>query len=277
MDFRGKKVLVTGASSGIGRGAAVLFAKEGSDVIVTARDTAKLEEVKKDIEKLGRKALAVKCDVSIDESVFAMRDQALKAFGSVDVVINNAGTGIRGNLEDVSLDDWRFMINTNLMGQIRVVTAFLPHFEKRGSGYFCNVSSIQAMGYGMEDLNIPYTTTKAGIIGFTEGISSYLRQKGIKVSILIPGGVYTSIGGASRFVGSPERIAELRERDSHMTEIPGFLTAEQCASGMIEGMKKEQYMIMTPARMADILKAQGKGDVDAYNEFVKNWRPRVKM
>lgn len=274
MDFKGKKALVTGSSSGIGRAAAVLLAKDGADVVLAARDAIKLAEVKKEIEKLGQKAFAIPCDVADDASVIAMRDEALKAFGHIDVIINNAGTGIRGSLEDVSLDDWRYMINTNLMGQIRVVHAFLPHFLHRGIGYICNVSSIQAMGYGMEDLNIPYTTTKAGIIGFTEGISSYLRQRGIKVSILIPGGVYTNIGGSSRFVGSPERQAELRERDSRMKDVPGFLTAEQCALGMLEGMKKGQYMILTPPGMADRLKAQGKGDIAVFNDFVKNWKPR---
>jgi short-subunit dehydrogenase len=274
MDFRGKTALVTGSSYGIGHAAAILLAKEGADVILAARSVDRLQSLKKEIEALGRKAVVIACDVASDESVAAMRDAALKAFKNVDVIINNAGMGLRGSLEDASLDDWKYLINTNLMGQIRIVHAFLPHLLKRGTGYILNVSSIQAMGYGMEDLNIPYTTTKAGIIGFTEGISSYLRPRGIKVSILIPGGVYTNIGGTSRFVGSPERQAELRERDSHMTEIPGFLTAEQCAAMMLEGMKKEQYMILAPPHMADILKAQGKGDIDEFNAFVKNWKPR---
>jgi short-subunit dehydrogenase len=274
MYFKGKKAVVTGASSGIGRAAAILLAKEGADVILAARDMIKLEEVQKEIKALGQQAHAIPCDVADDASVASMAAQALKDFGTIDLLINNAGMGLRGALEDCSLDDWRFLINTNLMGQIRVVHAFLPHFIQRASGYICNVSSIQAMGYGMEDLNIPYTTTKAGILGFTEGISSYLRQKGIKVSILIPGGVYTNIGGSSRFVGSKERQHELRERDKGMNKVPGFLTAEQCAAGMLEGIKREDYMILTPPGMADILKTQGKGDVATFNAFVKDWKPR---
>mgnify|MGYP002401577067 CR=1 FL=1 len=114
---------------------------------------------KKEIESLGRKAETIECDVAQDESVTAMKDKALKAFKNVDIIINNAGIGLRGSLEDVSWDDWRDIININLMGQVRVVTSFLPHFEQRGSGYIVNVSSIQAMGYGMEDLNTPYITT----------------------------------------------------------------------------------------------------------------------
>jgi short-subunit dehydrogenase len=273
MDFKSKTALVTGSSYGIGRAAALLLAKEGADVILAARSVDKLQSLKKEIQALGRKASVLACDVASDDSVASMRDAALKAFKNVDVIINNAGMGLRGSLEDLALEDYQYLINTNLMGQVRVVQAFLPHLLKRGSGYILNVSSIQAMGYGMEDLNTPYVTTKAGIIGFTECISAYLRGKGIKVSLLIPGGVYTHIGGTSRFVGSPERQAELRERDSHMTEIPGFLTAEQCATMMLDGMKKEQYMILAPPTMADMLKPQGV-DIDKLNAFVKDWKPR---
>lgn len=273
MDFKGKKVIVTGASSGIGRAAAVLLAKEGADILLAARNMANLNAVKKEIEALGRRALAIETDVSKDESVAAMKDQALKTFGSVDVLLNNAGIGMRGNLEDTCLDDWRYIININLMGYVRTVTAFLPHFLQRRSGYICNVSSIQAMGYGMEDLNTPYITTKAAIIGFTDCLSAYLKDKGIKVSCHIPGGVTTNIAEASTYVGSEARKKQLRENDANFRVRPGFLTPEECAAQLIDGMKKEMHYILTPPRMGDMLKAQGK-DIDALNTFVKNWQPR---
>jgi 3-oxoacyl-[acyl-carrier protein] reductase len=272
MDFKGKIALVTGSSGGIGEGIAIALAKEGADVILASRNTANLEKVKKEVEKLGRKAVVVKCDCADDDSVAAMKVQALKAFGDIDILINNAGVGIRGSLEDTSLDDWRYMINTNLMGYIRVVQAFLPYFLKRKSGYIVNVSSIQALAYGAVDLNIPYITTKAGIIGFTDCLSATLRPMGIKVSCLIPGGVYTNIGGSSRFVGPPKRQAELRERDKGMNDIPGFLTADQCAAGLLEGMKKEDYLILTPPGMRGMLKPQGR-DVDMLNAYAANPPP----
>ncbi len=273
MDFKGKKAVVTGSSSGIGRAAAVLLAKEGADIILAARNMTNLQAVKKEIETFGRKAVAIECDVSKDESVMAMKDKALKAFGNIDILLNCAGIGIRGSLEDVSLDDWRNIININLMGYVRTVTAFLPHFLKRGSGYIANTSSIQAMGYGMEDLNTPYVTTKAGIIGFTECLSVYLRSRGIKVSCHIPGGVRTNIANASVYVGSEKRKKELRDNDLNFRERPGFLTSEECAEQLLEGMKKEQYMILTPPGMTQMLKPQGT-DVDALNTFIANWKPR---
>jgi short-subunit dehydrogenase len=128
------------------------------------------------------------------------------------------------------------------------------------------------MVYGGEMLNTPYITTKAGIIGLTDCLSSYLHPKGIKVSCLIPGGVITNIASNSRYVGTEERKRELRARDEISTKLPFFLTAEQCAAGLLEGMKKEQYLILTPPNMTQMLEPQGR-DVDLFNAYVANPPP----
>lgn len=274
MEFKGKNALVTGSSGGIGKAVAIALAREGANIILASRNVKNMEAVTKEIESSGQKAAAIQCDVSVDESVAAMKDKALEAFGNIDILINNAGVGIRGSLEDVSLDDWRDIINTNLMGYIRVIQAFLPHFLKRGSGYIVNVSSIQAIMFGAEMLNTPYITTKAGIIGLTDCLAATLRPKGIKVSCLIPGGVLTEIAKNSRFVGSAERQKELRATDVHMTRGSMFLTAEQCAQGLLEGMKREDYLILTPPTMAQRLKAQGR-DIDVFNAWVANPPPPI--
>jgi NAD(P)-dependent dehydrogenase (short-subunit alcohol dehydrogenase family) len=272
MEFKGKTAVVTGSSGGIGRAVAIALAREGTDIVLASRNVPNMEAVKKEIEGLGRRAIAIECDVSEDDSVAAMRDKALDAFGNIDILINNAAVGIRGSLEDVSLDDWRYIINVNLMGYIRNVHAFLTHFMNRGSGYIVNVSSIQALAYGAEMLNTPYITTKAAVIGLTDCLSAYLRPKGIKVSCLIPGGVITNIARNSRFVGSEERKKELRDRDVQFTGGPMFLTADQCAEGLIEGIKKEDYLILVPAGMAEMLKAQGR-DIAMFNAYVANPPP----
>jgi NAD(P)-dependent dehydrogenase (short-subunit alcohol dehydrogenase family) len=272
MEFTGKNALVTGSSGGIGKAIAIELAKEGANVILASRNITDMEAVKKEIEALGQKAVAIQCDVSVDESVAAMKEKALKAFDNIDILINNAGVGIRGSLEDVSLDDWRYIINTNLMGYIRIIHAFLPHFLKLGTGYIVNVSSIQAMMFGAEFENTPYITTKAGIIGFTDCLASILRPKGVIVSCHIPGGVITNIAANARFVGSEERKKEMRERDLKFTAGPMFLTAEQCAQGLLEGMKKEDYLILTPPTMREMLKTQGR-DIDMLNAWVANPPP----
>lgn len=272
MEFKGKTAVVTGSSGGIGKGIAVALAKEGVDVVLASRNVPNLEAVKKEVEALGRKAVAIQCDVADDESVFAMKNRAIAAFGNIDILINNAGVGVRGLPENISLDDWRYIINTNLMGYIRNVHAFLPHFMKRGSGYIVNVSSIQALAYGSETLNIAYITTKAGIIGFTDGISAYLRPQGIKVSCLVPGAVATEISNNSRFVGSEEQIKQMKDDAKEFWKLPIFLTPEQEAAGLLEGMKKEEYLICVPAGMSEMVKAQGR-DVAKLNAWVANPPP----
>jgi len=272
MDFKDKKAVVTGSSGGIGAAVAVALAKEGADVVLASRNMANMQKVKKQIEALGRKAVAIECDVSKDDSVAAMKDRALNFFGDIDILINNAAVGVRGLLEDISLNDWHYILNTNLMGYIRNVNAFLSHFMERGSGYIVNVSSIQGIGYVPDPLNVAYITTKAGIIGFTTVIHGYLRQKGIKVSCLIPGAVKTEIASNSRYVGSPERVKEMLDQAKEMYKIPIFLTSEQEAEGLIEGMRKEEFLIFVPANMGQMMKMQGL-DMAAYNAYIANPPP----
>jgi len=269
MEFTGKTAVVTGSSGGIGKAVAIALAKEGTDIVLASRNMANMQAVKKEIEALGRRAVAIECDVSKDESVAAMRDKALDAYGNIDILINNAAVGVRGLLEDIGLEDWKFIINTNIMGYVRNVEAFLPHFMKRGSGYIVNVSSIQALGYTPEPLNIAYITTKGGIISLTEAIHGYLRPKGIKVSCLIPGAVATEISNNSRFVGPEERVKKMKDDAREFWKLPIFLTPEQEANGLIEGMKKEDFFILVPANMLQMLKTQGI-DIAALNAYIAN-------
>jgi len=272
MEFRGKTALVTGSSGGIGKSVAVALAKEGADIVLASRNMENMEAVKKEIEKLGRKAIAIRCDVSKDNDVTNMKDKAIAFFGNIDILVNNAAVGIHGLLEHVSLDDWKYIINTNLMGYIRNLTAFLPHFIERGSGYIVNVSSIQALAYGSDPLNAAYITTKAGILGLTECLSAYLRPKGIAVSCLIPGAVKTEIHRNSRFVGTEEQKKKMQAEAEEIFKLPMFLSPEQCAAGLLEGMKKEEYLIVVPAQMVEMAKAQGR-DIVKLNVWAANPPP----
>lgn len=267
MDFKGKTAVVTGSSGGIGKGIAIALAKEGADIVLASRNLEKLEEVKREIEALGRKALAVRCDMTSDADVFNMRDKAINEFGNIDILINNAAVGVRGYLKSVTMADWEFIINTNLLGYIRCVMAFLPHYLERKSGYIVNVSSIQALGFTAEMLNIPYITTKAGILGFSECLFGYLGPMGIKVSCLVPGAVATDIHTNSRFVGTEEELKEMAARDEKFFKLPIFLTPEQLAEGFLEGMRREDYIILVPDSRQMLLD-QGR-DIDKLNAFLR--------
>jgi len=266
MEFKGKRALVTGSSGGIGREIAIALAKEGADLILVSRNVSKLEVVKREIENLGQRAVVIQCDIAEDNSVFSMKDKAIKAFGNVDILVNNAAVGVRGLPEDVNLEDWKYIINTNMLGYIRNITAFMPHFMTRGSGYIVNVSSIQALLYGSDTLNTAYITTKAGILGLTECISAYLRPKGIVVSCLVPGGYKTDISRNTRFVGTEEQKKKLFEDNEKFWQTPVLLHPEVCAKGLIEGMKKEKYLILVPPDMAKRLVPQGV-DIELRNAW----------
>jgi len=251
----------------MGEAIALAMAKEGVDLVLAARSADKLANVRREVEALGRKALAVPCDVTGDEDVGNLQDAALAAYGAVDILVNNAGIGIRGNLEDTAMADWEHLVEVNLLGYVRVIQAFLPHFLERGGGYIVNVSSIQALGYTGETMNIPYITTKAGINGLTESLYGYLGPKGIKVSGLIPGGVRTDIHASAVFVGSEEEKARMLAEGTEAMKLPFFLSAEELATGLIEGMKREDYLILVPDSRERLL-PQGR-DIDALNAFMK--------
>ena len=125
MEFKGKTAVVTGSSGGIGRAVAIALAKEGVDIVLASRNVPNMEAVQREIESLGQRAVVIPCDVTKNESVAAMKDKAIEAFGNIDILINNAAIGIRGLIEDTSLEDWEYIINTNLMGYIRNITEFL--------------------------------------------------------------------------------------------------------------------------------------------------------
>jgi NAD(P)-dependent dehydrogenase (short-subunit alcohol dehydrogenase family) len=114
MDFKGKTAVVAGSSGGIGAAVAVALAKEGADVVLASRNVKNMKKIEQRIEMLGRKAVAIECDVSQDESVTAMRDKALKEFQDIDILVNNAGVGVRGVIEDISLEDWKYIFHTNI-------------------------------------------------------------------------------------------------------------------------------------------------------------------
>lgn len=274
MDFKGKTAVVTGSSGGAGKGIALALAKEGVDIVLTSRNVPKLEEAKKEIEALGRRAVVIKCDTSLDSDVFAMENAAIKAFKKIDILVNNAAVGIRGRLEDTRMEDWEYLVNTNLLGYTRVVQAFLPHFLSNKSGYIVNVSSIQALGYTPGTQNIPYIVTKAGIISLSECLYGYLGPLGIHVSCLIPGGIATDMAVNARYVGSEEAKKEMSARDIEFAKIAKegkapfhMLTPEELAAGLLDGMRKEEYIISVPD-FRPMLMEQGR-DIDKLNAFLK--------
>ena len=197
IELADKVAVVTGAGSGIGKGAALAFAKAGLRVIVADIDLSAAEEVAAAARGLGVEASGVGCDVASLESFVSLRDAVMDRFGRVDVVMNNAGVILSGLPEQIPLSEWERVLNVNLMSIVRSNHVFLPLLLQQGSGHIVNTSSFAGL-YTYSFDRLPYAASKAAIVQISEGLALYLRPQGIGVTCLCPGPVRTNIMKSNR-------------------------------------------------------------------------------
>lgn len=188
-DLSGKIAVITGASSGLGADAAIAYAEAGADVALLARRKEKLEGVKKQIEAMGKKAIAVQCDVADEDSVKAAIDQVLKTFGKIDILLNNAGVAVRGGVHTMTQEEWDRSFDTNVKGIFLVSKYVVPHMMERKYGKIVNVASVNAVIADKADMFIrhSYNASKAAVKGLTMGMACSYAQYGITVNAVGPG------------------------------------------------------------------------------------------
>lgn len=204
---RNAYVVVTGAGSGIGRSFALELAKRGGNVICADINLEAAEETVKLIEQLGQKAFPVQCDVGQAEQVQALADQAEQLLEHpVTLIINNAGVGLGGKFDEMSLEDWKWCMHVNLWGVIHGCHAFVPKFKKLGYGAIINVAS--AASYTAAPEMSVYNVTKAGVLALSETLSAELRKFNIKVNVLCPTLVPTNIIKNGRIPGRYSKLAD---------------------------------------------------------------------
>ena len=188
----GKTCIVTGGSRGIGQAIVELFAREGGRVYYFSRSEAERAEALAAAAKEGGGSVArIACDVSSEEAVEAAIDSVIKAAGSIDVVVNNAGITRDGLVFRMSLEDWEAVIRTNLTSAFLVSRTVARHMIKKRSGSIINVSSVVGiMGNGGQT---NYAASKAGVIGFTKSLAREVASRGVRVNALAPGFIETSM------------------------------------------------------------------------------------
>lgn len=203
MDISGQVAVITGASRGIGKACAVALAKEGVNVVITARTEDELNDLAAQIEsEYGVKALAVKADVADEKDVATLAEKSFGAFGKVDILVNNAGVARYASLVDTTVEDYDWMMTTNVRSTYLCTHAFLPGMLERGAGSIITVSS-QAGLHGFANEAV-YCATKFAQVGFMQALDHEVREQGIKVSIIAPGGVHTHFAfGTGREEGAP--------------------------------------------------------------------------
>lgn len=197
--------IVTGASTGIGRATALLFAREGAAVVVAARRKEQLDELVSEIETAGGRARAVVGDVTDEKHAQTLVDVAVDHFGGLDIAFNNAGAvGEPSPVAALSLDAWHNVLDTNLTGAFLGAKYQAPAMVERGGGSLIFISSFIGHTVGMPG-TAAYAASKAGLIGLTQSLAVELGSSGVRVNVLIPGGTDTPSNVANA-PGAPPQV-----------------------------------------------------------------------
>ncbi|MEV7630019.1 glucose 1-dehydrogenase [Actinoplanes sp. NPDC089786] len=199
----GKRTVITGADSGIGRAAAIAFAREGADVVIAylnedddARETAKL------VEAAGRKAVLARGDLADPEQCRSLVETAVTELGGIDVLVNNAAYQMtRESVEEITEDEWEHTFDVNIHAMFRLVKAAMPHLGEGAS--IINTSSVNFDQ--PKPTLLPYATTKGAIANFTAGLAQLLGDRGIRVNAVAPGPIWTPLIPSTM---PPEQVAE---------------------------------------------------------------------
>lgn len=203
----GKVAIVTGASSGIGRATARLFAEEGARVVVTARRQAELDMLVAQIEEAHGQAVAVAGDAKDEALAKLVVDMAVRRFGGLDIAFNNAGTiGEMAPVQDLTLTDWRNTLDTNLTSAFLGAKYQVPAMIERGGGSLIFTSTFVGHTAGMPGM-AAYAASKAGLIGLTQVLAAELGPKGIRANAILPGGTDTPMSITNAPGATPEVLA----------------------------------------------------------------------
>ncbi|MBM2837358.1 MAG: putative oxidoreductase [candidate division NC10 bacterium] len=232
-ELKGAVVLITGASAGIGRAAALAFAKEGARLLLAARRRDRLEEVAATARALGGEALVAETDVADRRQVHAAVDKAVSAFGRLDILINNAGIGYVGMLEDTPIEAIETLWAVNMMGTIYATQAAIPLMRKVAG---------KRGGPG----NSIYCATKFAMVGMSEALRVELRGSGIEVSVICP------VSTATEFF----EVSAARSKRDHMPIGP-IQTAEKVAKAIVRCARKPrpEVIVFPPARILVLINA----------------------
>jgi NADP-dependent 3-hydroxy acid dehydrogenase YdfG len=190
-NIKGKVVVITGASSGLGAATARLLSAEGANVALGARRVDRIQSLADELNAKGGKAIAIATDVTDHEQVKHLVDAAVQKFGRIDVMINNAGLMPHSPLERLKIDDWNRTIDVNIKGVLYGIAAALPHMKQQKAGHIINVSSVA--GHKVTPNGAVYCATKHAVRALSEGLRVEVKPYNIRTTIISPGAVATEL------------------------------------------------------------------------------------
>jgi short-subunit dehydrogenase len=232
VDFKNKVVLITGASSGIGKQTAIEFAKLGSNIILVARRKNKLEQVENELKQFNIKTLVCSCDVSKKDQVEKMSKIVLEKFNFIDILVNNAGFAIYGSVYDLSVNDIESQMETNYFGMVYCTKNFLPLMLEKKSGHIVNVASVAA-SFGLPGI-ASYCASKFAMLGFSEGLKHELNGTGVGITVVSPIMVKTDFFDHPSFEKMPKYS-------------PTSLSAKTVAKAIVKASSSSRLEIITPS------------------------------
>jgi NAD(P)-dependent dehydrogenase (short-subunit alcohol dehydrogenase family) len=235
--FTGKIAVVTGAASGIGRALAEELCSSGARVVLADINAELLAETGEALRASGYQVDTAAVDVTDFEAVKRLIEGAAQEHGRIDYLFNNAGIAVAGEVRDVSLDDWRSVIDTSLYGVVHGVVAAYPIMLKQGSGHIVNTASLAGLIPAPGEVS--YNAAKYGIVGLSHALRAEAADLGVRVSVVCPGFVQTPIFQTSKVVKL--------DRDRLLAEIPKAMPADQCAREILRGVERNKATIAVTA------------------------------
>ncbi|MBT5200579.1 MAG: SDR family NAD(P)-dependent oxidoreductase [Thaumarchaeota archaeon] len=232
MDFKNKTILITGASSGIGKQTAIEFAKNGANLILVARRKEKLDLVAQELEKFQTLVIVCPCDVSDKDQVKEMSKIVLEKFDSVDILVNNAGFAIYGLVSDLSIDEIESQMKTNYLGMVYCIKNFLPLMLEKKSGHIVNVASVAA-SFGLPGI-ASYCASKFAMLGFSEGLKHELKNSGVGITVVSPIMVKTNFFDHPSFETMPKYS-------------PTSLSSKTVANAILKASNSPRLEIIVPS------------------------------
>jgi NAD(P)-dependent dehydrogenase (short-subunit alcohol dehydrogenase family) len=238
-DLSEKKVVITGAASGIGRALALAFAKERCTILLADINEAGLKETAELVRLSGGHAETFFCDVSKLDDVMRMADHCFNTWGTVDILVNNAGVASIGFMGDIPIKDWQWIVSINFWGVVHGCHAFVPRMKKQGHGHIINTASAAGIISCAE--MAPYNATKAAIISITETLKSELAPYNIGVTVLCPTFIKTNLMATLRFTDDFQRKCSVTGVEN------ARVTVDKVAALVIEAVKKDQVYVLPQA------------------------------